>query len=278
MAIEVQPSGMACGATVRGINLRAPLRTRDIEALRAAWLDHLVLAFPDQELDDDALERVTLAFGPFGEDPFIAPVPGRQHVLAIERRADEATPLFAEVWHSDWSFLEVPPAATLLHGRVIPPVGGDTLFANQYAAYDALDDTMKQRLQGLRGIHSAARGYAKDGLYGEKDIGRSMAIRPSDDAKQSRTHPFVHTHPETGRKCLFVNMGYTTGIEGLPADEAHDLLLAIFRHQAEERFQYRHHWSTNMLVIWDNRCVTHKATGGYDGHARLLHRTTVAGP
>lgn len=192
---------------------------------------------------------MTLAFGPFGEDPFIAPVPGRRHVLAIERRADEATPLFAEVWHSDRSFLEVPPAATLLHGRVIPPIGGDTLFANQYAAYDVLDDATKSRLEGLRGVHSAARGYAKDGLYGEKDVGRSMAIRPSDDAKRSRMHPFVRAHPETGRECLLVDMGYTTGVEGLPTDEALDLLHPIFRHQAEDRFQYRHRWSANMLVI-----------------------------
>jgi taurine dioxygenase len=275
--MRVAPSGQACGATVTGVDLCAPLGADDIAAIRAAWLEHQVLAFPDQQLDDDGLERFSLTLGPFGQDPFIAPIPGRTHIIAVKREADETSPIFAETWHSDWSFLAHPPSATLLHGRVIPPVGGDTLFANQYAAYEALDDAMKARLDGLAGVHSAARGYAPDGAYGDKDKGRSMDIRPSEAARAKRTHPVVRAHPETGRKALFVNPGYTEAIVGMSQEDGWALLLQLFKHQSQSDFVYRHRWARDMLVMWDNRCLTHMATGGYQGHARLLHRTTVAG-
>jgi taurine dioxygenase len=275
--MRVAPSGQACGATVTGVDLCAPLGADDIAAIRAAWLEHQVLAFPDQQLDDDGLERFSLTLGPFGQDPFIAPIPGRTHIIAVKREADETSPIFAETWHSDWSFLAHPPSATLLHGRVIPPVGGDTLFANQYAAYEALDDAMKARLDGLAGVHSAARGYAPDGAYGDKDKGRSMDIRPSEAARAKRTHPVVRAHPETGRKALFVNPGYTEAIVGMSQEDGWALLLQLFKHQSQPDFVYRHRWARDMLVMWDNRCLTHMATGGYQGHARLLHRTTVAG-
>lgn len=277
--MNIIPSGQACGATVTGVDLAGDLPRPLIADLRAAWLEHLVLAFPDQKLDDDGLERVTAAFGAFGEDPFIAPVAGRQHVLEIRRNADETTPLFAETWHSDWSFLTPPPAATLLHGRVIPPLGGDTLFANQYAAYDALADALKAKIEGRSAWHSAGRGYAPDGAYGDADqaAGRSMTIRPSVEARKKRLQPMVRVHPETGRKALFVNPGYTIGIEGMDEDEGWALLVDLFRHQTQDAFQYRHAWRPDMLVMWDNRCLLHRATGGYEGHDRVLHRTTVAG-
>jgi len=275
--MDIQPSGQSCGATVRGVDLTAPLSGEDIAAIRAAWLAHQVLAFPDQPLDDDGLERFSQTLGPFGEDPFIAPIPGRKHIIAVKREADETSPIFAETWHSDWSFLASPPSATLLHGRIIPPVGGDTLFANQYAAYEALDADTKAEIEGMHGVHSAARGYAPDGSYGDKDVGRSMDIRPSEAARATRTHPVVRVHPETGRKALFVNPGYTQAIAGMSEEAGWALLLRLFKHQAQPAFVYRHHWAQNMLLMWDNRCLTHMATGGYQGHARLLHRTTVAG-
>lgn len=277
--MKVVPSGQACGASVTGIDLTGDLPPALIGAIRAAWLEHLVLGFPDQQIDDDGLERFTRAFGSFGEDPFIAPIAGREHVLEIRREADEKTPLFAETWHSDWSFLTPPPAATLLHGRVIPPVGGDTLFANQYAAYDALADELKAKIEGRNAWHSAARGYAPDGAYGDADqaSGRSMTIRPSVDARKRRLQPMVRPHPETGRRALFVNPGYTIGIDGMDDDEGWSLLLTLFQHQTNDAFVYRHRWSEGMLTMWDNRCLLHRATGGYEGHQRVLHRTTVAG-
>lgn len=277
MGIKVTPSGQACGASITGLDLTAPLSRETVAEVRRAWLDHLVLAFPDQAMDDDDLERFTLYFGAFGEDPFIAPIPGREHVLAVGREPDETAPIFAENWHSDWSFLAKPPQATLLHGRVIPPVGGDTLFANQYAAYDALEDAQKEELDGLTAIHSAGPAYALSGFYGERDKGRSMDIRPSEAANATQTHPLIRAHPETGRKALFASPGYTIGIEGLEPDEARALLHPLFRHQSKPEFQYRHRWAEQMLVMWDNRCLNHMATGGYQGHRRLLHRTTVAG-
>jgi hypothetical protein len=124
--LEIVPSGQACGALVAGIDLTAPLAEQSIAEIRAAWLQHHVLAFPDQPMSDDDLERFSLSFGPFGEDPFIAPIPGRSHVIAVRRMADERSPLFAENWHSDWSFQATPPAGTCLFGIKIPPVGGDT--------------------------------------------------------------------------------------------------------------------------------------------------------
>jgi taurine dioxygenase len=277
MRLQVTPSGGPCGASVEGDDQRQPISTDVAGQLRAVWLNHQVIAFPDQAIDDDDLERVTRAFGDFGEDPFIAPIPGREHVLEVSREADETAPIFAENWHSDWSFLERPPSATLLHGRVIPPVGGDTLFANQYAAYDELDDELKAHIEGLQGIHSAGNAYGPNGVYGARDKGRSMDIRPSEAALATRTHPMVQPHPETGRKALFVNAGYTVGIEDMDQDLGWALLLKLFRHQAQPRFVYRHAWRENMLVMWDNRCLTHMATGGYQGHRRVLHRTTVAG-
>ena len=125
-------------------------------------------------------------------------------------------------------------------------------------------------------MHSARVGYAKDGIYGEKDKGRSMAIRFDDSALKTRLHPLVRTHPETGRRALFVNPGYTLGIDGMPPDESRALLKQLFQHQVEERFVYRHHWSEGMLTLWDNRSLLHAATGGYEGHRRLLYRVTVA--
>ncbi len=276
MALEIEPSGASCGATVRGVDLRGPLSKETIAEIRHAWLDHQVIGLPGQTLSLDELERLAPAFGEYGEDPFIAALPGHPHVIEVKREADETTPLFAEGWHSDWSFLPNPPSGTLLYGRIIPPVGGDTLYANQYAAYEALSDEVKDRIDGLMGIHSARRGYSPKGAYGEKDVGRSMAIRFSDDAMKTHLHPIVKPHSETGRRALFVNPGYTIGIDAMAQDEADDLLKMLFQHQVQPDFIYRHRWEEGMLTLWDNRCLLHSATGGYQGYRRLLHRVTVA--
>ena len=275
--IEVIESGQACGATVRGVDLTRVLTPETVSAIRKAWLTHHVLAFPDQVMTDDDLERFTLAFGGFGVDPFIAPIPGHEHVIAVERQADELSPLFAENWHSDWSFQARPPAGTCLYGIAIPPIGGDTLFANQHAALDALPNAMRARIEGCQAIHSASRAYAPDGFYGEGDKSRrSMDIRPSHDANATQLHPLIRSHPETGRKGLFSCFGYIIGIDGMVDSEAMALLVELYGWQSREEFQYRHSWEENMLVMWDNRSLLHAATGGYNGHRRLLHRTTIA--
>jgi taurine dioxygenase len=275
--MHVEPSGQACGAAVTGIDLSRPLTDGQVSAIRSAWLQHHVLAFPDQQMTDDDLERFTLAFGGFGDDPFIAPIAGRKHVIAVQRKSGETSPLFAENWHSDWSFQARPPAGTCLYGITIPPTGGDTLFANQHAALDAMPTAMREKLEGRMAIHSAKKAYAPDGSYGEKDRAkRSMDIRPSRDADATQLHPIIRAHPETGRAGLFSAFGYIIGIEGMSEAESTPLLLELYHWQGRPEFQYRHKWRPNMLVMWDNRSLLHAATGGYDGYDRVLHRTTIA--
>lgn len=273
LTISAQPA--ACGATVHGLDLSRPLTPETIADIRAAWLDRQVLVFPEQTLALEDLEAFAATIGPFGTDPYFGSVPGHPHITQVRRDADETSSLFAESWHSDWSFLAEPPAATLLYGNVIPPIGGDTLFSNQYAAWDALPAETKARLQGRQGIHSARRGYSRQGMYGERDVGRSMAIRYDDSALATQLHPIARVHPETGRTALFVSPGYTIGIDGMTEAEATPLLLALFEHQARDQFVYRHRWCEGMLILWDNRSVIHAATGGYQGYARLLHRITI---
>jgi taurine dioxygenase len=273
--IRVESSGQACGASIYGVDLSQPLSVEEVAAIRAHWLQHQVLVFPGQTMSDDDLERFTLAFGPFGDDPFIAPIEGRKHIIAVKRAANETGPIFAESWHSDWSFQTRPPQGTCLYGIEIPPVGGDTLFANQYAALDVMPDDLRRRIQGRRAIHSARNAYAPQGLYGVGDKGRSMDIRPSTEAEAVQIHPLIRMHPETQRESLFGCAGYIIGIEGMVPEEGWTLVTELYRWQTRPDFQYRLQWQPNMLVMWDNRCTLHMATGGYAGHARRLHRTTI---
>lgn len=277
MTLEIAPTGEACGAVVRGVDLTQPLAKETVDEIRSAWLDHLVLVFPDQEMSDEDLERFTLYFGPFGDDPFIAPIDGHEHIIAVQRAADETAPIFAESWHTDWSFQESPPSGTCLFGITIPPSGGDTLFSNQYLALEHMPSELRSRLEGRKAVHSARNAYAPDGMYGEadKENGRSMTIIASSDAEATQTHDVIRTHPETGQETLFGAAGYITGFEDMTDDEGWALLTELYRWQTRQEFQYRHKWEENMLVMWDNRCLLHMATGGYPGHARLLHRTTI---
>ena len=277
MTLEITPSGQACGATARGVDLTIPLDVETVAEIRKAWLEHQVLAFPGQKMTDEDLERFTQYFGPFGDDPFIAPIPDHPHIIAVKRAADETAPIFAESWHSDWSFQKRPPAGTCLFGITIPPAGGDTLFANQYMALEQMPDDLRKRLEGRHAIHSARNAYAPAGMYGEDDKakGRSMDIRPSADAEATERHDIIRAHPETGRKSLFGCAGYIVGIAGMEHDEGWNLVTEVYRWQTRPEFQYRHKWEPDMLLMWDNRCLLHMATGGYAGHDRLLHRTTI---
>lgn len=277
MALSICPSGQACGARVEGVDLGRELDADTVAALRAAWLEHHVLAFPGQSMSDDDLERFTQYFGRFGEDPFIDPIPGREHIIAVERRAQEQAPVFAEAWHTDWSFQAKPPIGTCLLGLTIPPSGGDTLFANQHAALEAMPASLRSRIEDRVAIHSAKLGYAPDGLYGDADAAgdRSMSIRPSAEASATQTHPLIRRHGETGRAALFGCLGYIVGIEGLDEEAAIALLLELHAWQTREEFVFTQQWEEGMLVMWDNRCLLHRATGGYEGHDRLLHRTTI---
>ena len=276
-AIRVAPLANDFGAWVTGLDLAAPLAPEDVAAIHAAWTRHAVLVFPDQRLSPSALEAFTLALGPFGEDPFIAPMPGHPNVLELRREPDETATNFGAAWHSDWSFQPCPPAGTILHSKVVPPVGGDTLYADAARAFEALSPTMQRLLDGLEAVHSAAFAYGPRGVLAKDADRRAMKILVSEEAEKTQTHPLVRTHPVTGRKALFVNPVYTVRIEGLSSAENFTILKFLYDHMTRDELVLRHRWQEDMVVLWDNRSTIHFADGGYDGHLRVMHRTTLAG-
>lgn len=277
MSVEIIPTDQACGAEIRGIDLTRPLSDSERESCISALLTHKVIFFADQNLDDDGLERASLQFGPFGDDPFIAPIAGREHIIAVCRKANEKAPIFAENWHTDWSFQEQPPAATCLFGITVPPSGGDTWYADQVAAAKALPSELRRAIAGRQGIHSAKLPYAPEGAYGDADraTDRSMDIRADRSAEATMLHPLLSPHPESGAERIYGCVGYLIGIEGIPDNESLEILMALLEHQTQPEFVYQHQWKPKMLTLWDNRAVLHRATGGYEGHDRLLHRTTI---
>ena len=278
MSIDLKSTAGCCGAVVSGIDLSQPLSEDLIGTLRQHWVDNKVLVFPKQTLTPEQLVQFSLQFGEIGDDPFFGHIDEHEQVAAIQRRADETTPIFAEIFHTDWSFLKVPPAGTALYGITIPPHGGNTLFADQVAAYEALPESLQARIEDLIAIHSAELGYAPDGAYGENDqnSGRSMKIVTSERARETCEHPLVRTHRETGKKALFSSAAYIKGFVGMDKSESDALLLELYAHQTKPEFMYSHPWEKGMVVMWDNRSLLHAATGGYDGYDRLLHRTTIA--
>jgi len=265
------------GARICGIDLRADLPASLVAQLRQLWLTHQFLYFPDQPLQHDELERFTTYFGAYGDDPYVKPVGGHDHILEVRREANEPIAPFGASWHSDWSFQSAPPSATILHAKVIPPQGGDTWFADGFRAYEALDPSFAKTLESLTAVHSARRPYSHEGFERSGGAQRSMTIVPSDKAWETQDHPVIRTHPESGRKALWVNPVYTIGIRNMPDDEAHDLLSRLFAHALSPEFVHAHTWAESMLTMWDNRSVQHCAQGGYDGYRRVMHRTTVAG-
>ena len=275
--LQVSPNTAGIGAAITGVDLSAPLDPEQVAELRALWLEHQVICFPDQPLDHPQLARFSEYFGPFGNDPYVKSIAEHEHILEVRREPQEKASPFGAAWHSDWSFQESPPSATILHAKIVPSRGGDTLYADGYAAWDALDPALQKELQMLTALHSARRPYSHEGFLAGGGRERSMTILPSDTALAIQEHPLVRTHPETGRKALWVNAVYTIGIKELPEAEAGALVKRLCEHSIEERFVYRHRWQKNMLTMWDNRCVQHCAQGGYDGELRVMHRTTVAG-
>jgi len=278
MVLNVKVSDQACGAEITGVDLTRDLSEKEIISIREAWLTHHVLSFPDQPMSDDDLERFTLYFGSFGDDPFIASIPGRENIIAVKRLADEKVPIFADNWHTDWSFQENPPAGTCLFGKIIPSEGGDTLFANQHLALENMHSSLREKLEDKLAIHSALVPYSPGGGYGDKDreMGRSMDIRASDEALAKQLHPIITQHPETKKEGIYGTIGYIIGIEGMDSQDAMKLLMELSAWQCREEFIYQHKWKKDMLIMWDNRSVLHRATGGYEGQDRLLHRTTIA--
>ncbi len=275
MQVELREQGL--GAVVTGVDLGKPLPSELADSILQIWAENSVLVFPNQLLDHAQLEAFTLCLGEFGTDPFIEPMQDHPNILELRREPDEKASNFGAAWHSDWSFQPCPPSGTILHSKVVPPVGGDTLYTDCQRAWDALSDTMKSMLDGLRVIHSASFAYGLRGVLAKDADQRTMKIIVSEEAEKTETHPLVRTHPVTGRKSIFVNPVYTVAIEGLHPAENFTLLKFLYDHMVKDEFVYRHTWERNMLVMWDNRSTMHFAEGGYDGHLRLMHRTTLAG-
>ena len=275
--VQIEPGKDGFGAVVTGVDLSGPLDESAAAAIRRRWSEHGVLVFPNQALEPEELEAFTLSLGDFGHDPFIEAMEGHRNILEVRREPDEKATQFGAAWHSDWSFQAQPPAGTILHSKIVPPSGGDTLYADGHRAWEALSATMRSMLDGLNAIHSASFAYGPRGILAKDVHQRTMNIIISEEAEAKEIHPLVRIHPVTGRKALFINPVYTVAIEGLHPDENFALLKFLYDHMVKEEFVYRHHWEKDMVVLWDNRSTMHFADGGYDGHLRLMHRTTLAG-
>ena len=275
---EIKNNNSSLGIEILDFDYNDIFDKKRIEELRNQWLKYSIIIFKNLELSHQQLEKFSLAFGDFGDDPYIHPIVGHKNIIEVKREANEKAQPFGGSWHSDWSFQECPPSATLLHSKIIPPIGGDTFFINTHKAYGDLTDDIKNKIDSLIVSHSAIRPYADDGFYAlEKDKDRSMKIKPSPKAKEFILHPLVRTHPETRKKSLFINQVYSIAIEGMNEKDSNELLTFLFLHMDQDKYIYKHKWQENMLVMWDNRSVNHCAQGGYQGYQRLLHRTTLAG-
>jgi taurine dioxygenase len=275
MRVSENLSKNGIGVEVSDFSL-VDLTRENISFLRSKWVDYGLIVFPKLPLSHDEFKDFALSFGDFGDDPFISSLPDYPNIAEIKRSANEKATPFGGTWHSDWSFMKKPPSATLLHSKIIPPVGGNTLFANTEKSFAALPEDMKNRLRNLKVIHSAKIPYADDGFYALEKEERSMKILPSKEAKATFSHPMVKIHPETNKECLFINPVYTINIEGFSEDESQQLLWELYEHMIQDKFVYEHVWNEDMLIMWDNRTIMHQAMGGYDGYDRLLHRITLA--
>lgn len=262
--IVVQKTTPSIGALISGVQLN-DVDDATFTEIHRALLEHCVVFFRDQKMTTEEHIEFGRRFGELDVHPAAANATGHSEILVIH--ADEnSSRANGEAWHSDVSCLAEPPMGSILHIHEVPPTGGDTLFSSMYAAYDALSDRMKSYLDGLEAVHSGEQVYR--GLYDGVAEKASYPI-----AK----HPVVRTHPETGRKCLFVNRAFTSHISGVPRDEGDAVLAYLYSHIEHPNFQVRFSWQKNSVAFWDNRCAQHRAIWDYWPHRRHGHRVTVKG-
>lgn len=271
-ALEIRPIAGAIGAEVHGVDLAEEFPAETIAAIRQALLDHLVIFFRGQDLPPARFMAFARRFGTPVEYPFLNGIDGFPEIIAVTKLEHERIN-FGGVWHADTTYLAQPPMATLLVAREVPPAGGDTLFANQYLAYDALSERMRALLDGLRAVSSSAKA---DVTRTREDRVRSDGTARAREALQAE-HPVVRTHPETGRKALYVNLAHTTRFAGMTEEESAGLLDFLFRHQVRPEFTCRFRWEVGSLAFWDNRCAQHNPINDYHGYRRVMHRITLAG-
>ncbi len=270
--MKVKALSQALGAEVTGIDLSVPLDDAIIDDLRAIWLKHQMIVIRGQDLTPAQQLAFAKALGEPDIYPFLKGLDGFPMITEVLKKEDESVN-FGGVWHSDTTYQKCPPMATLLYAKELPPLGGDTLFANQYAAFEHLSAPLRGVLEKLRGVNAA----------GKKRVASTRSERLKDSASGvdpddlSGTHPVVRTHPETGRKALFVNAAHTIAFEGWTAEESQGLLEYLFTHQISPEFQCRLAWQVGDVAFWDNRCVQHYPLNDYHGYRRLLNRITLKG-
>lgn len=276
--ISVKRLSAALGAEISGVDLAAPQDNESFAVVHQALLDHCVIFFRDQHMTPEQHVAFARRFGPISIHPYAPALPGHPEVMRVFKEKDDKVN-FGGGWHSDMTFLEKPPLGSILYAKEVPPVGGDTMFANQYLAYDALSPGMKRTLDGLNAVHSANAQYGVDGMSeaNRHNDQRSMKPKTSEDAKAETIHPVVRTHPETGRKALYVNIGFTQRFDGWTKDESRPLLRWLYEHCAKPEFTCRFAWEKNSVAFWDNRCAQHYALNDYHGHRREMHRVTIEG-
>jgi taurine dioxygenase len=269
-AIEIRPVGNAVGAEIAGVNLAEPLVQNDIEAIRATLADRGVVFFRDQTLTETQHIGLARQFGDINVNRFFAHADGYPEIALVVKEPEQ-TRNIGGGWHTDHSYDHAPALGSILYARDVPPVGGDTLFASMYAAYEALSEGLKQTLEGLRAVHSSRH------VFGVERGDMKGRIGNPELATQDAVHPVVITHPDSGRKALYVNPGFTLRFDGWTDDESRPLLDYLYRHAARPEFTCRFAWRTGSVAFWDNRSTWHYAVNDYHGERRLMHRITIDG-
>jgi taurine dioxygenase len=270
--IEVRPLAGALGAEIFGVELAGDLSQEIVTAIRRVWLDHLVAFFRDQSLPADRFLQFAKCFGQVIEYPFIKGIEGFPEITPVIKLENERVN-FGGLWHSDTAYLDEPPMATMLIAREVPPFGGDTLFVNMYLAYETLSEGMKRLLEGLVAVNSSTKA---DVTRTREDRMRDSA-RPDAKKEFVAEHPVVRTHPETGRKALYVNGGHTVRFKDMTEEESAPILSYLFQHLTRPEFTCRFRWQPGSIALWDNRCTQHNPINDYHGFRRVMHRITLAG-
>ncbi|MDA1090431.1 MAG: TauD/TfdA family dioxygenase [Proteobacteria bacterium] len=268
--LQITPLAPALGAEIGGVDLSGDLGDGVIAEIRQALLAHLVIFFRDQDITPKQHLAFARRFGDIVSYPMVAGLDDYPEIVPVVKLADE-NHNFGGIWHSDTTYLAAPPMGAILVARELPPHGGDTLFANMALAYETLSGGMKEMLSGLTAINSSAKdAVAKSREDRQKDM---------DDVPEPLVseHPVVRTHPETGKKVLYVNIGHTIGFKGMAMEESAPILKFLFAHQRRDEFAMRFQWRSGSIAFWDNRSSQHYPLNDYHGHKRVMHRVTLAG-
>lgn len=277
--LKIEPVTRAIGANVSGIDLKQALSSNQAEQLRQALAEHHVLFLPDQFISIDQQKQLTASFGELMELPYIQPMAGEPQVIRVLKEADEGGGVFGGDWHQDLSFLERPPAGSILSAREVPPVGGDTLWISQTLAWQTLAEPLKDLLRGRDAIHVGKPYGVKWAPPLKERSGASIQMNRGDPtADEERRHPAVIRNPLSGREALFLNPLYVVRLDGMSEAESQPVLNQVQRHSTRPELFCRLRWSAGTVAIWDNLFTQHFAVNDYFGHRREMYRTTFAGP